>query len=103
MMRWAMILSVMVIGGGCASLNSVSMTRVPETRSNLVSAERSEWGVLGIYFDNAYVDEAAEDLRAQCEGGRLSGVFTKSSSRLYPLWTTRTVRLEAYCLPQEQS
>jgi len=95
-------LRVLLIGAalgaqGCASLRSVSMTRVPADRSRPIKAESWSWGILGIYFTNSFVDEAVEDLRRKCPADRISGVYTKYSGRFYLLWTTRTVSVSAYC------
>ncbi len=82
----------------CAILHSVSVTRVPQDRSKPIEAEASGWGLFGIYFSNDIVNEAVEQLDSKCPNGRISGVMTKYSSRLFPLWTTRTVNATAYCL-----
>ena len=101
MMKFKWIGGVFVLGfllQGCAILHSVSVTRVPMDRSKPVSAESSTWGILGIYFDNDFVDEAVAKLDEQCPNGRISGVMTKYSTRLFPLWTTRQVQASGYCL-----
>jgi hypothetical protein len=41
----------------------------------------------------------AEQLRAQCPQGRLSGVVTKYESTLYVIWVSRRITATGYCLP----
>ncbi|MBU6154930.1 MAG: hypothetical protein KGP28_11555 [Bdellovibrionales bacterium] len=84
----------------CASLKSVSITRVPQDRSNPISSEAWGWGFLGIYFDNDFANEAVKKLDSQCENGRISGVMTKYTSKFYLLWTTRTINATGYCLAE---
>ena len=93
----ALLIASLLTLSSCASLHSVSMTRVPVQRSNPIRAEANTWGLLAIYFSNSFVDEGISDLRSQCQGGKISGVFTKYSGRFYLLWTTRKVELEAFC------
>lgn len=84
--------------GGCVSLNSVSLTQVPEQRSNEVSASADHWAILGIAFDNDFVDEAVSELRSQCQGGKLNGVLTKFQNTVYFLVVKREVIATAYCV-----
>ena len=83
---------------GCASLHSVSVTRVPANRTNPIESEAWTWGILGLYASNDFVNEAVEKLDAQCPQGRISGIMTKYSSKFFMLWTTRTVNASGYCL-----
>ncbi len=92
-----LILSFLALGA-CANLKSVSVTRVPQDRSNPISSEAWGWGFLGIYFDNDFANEAVKKLDSQCENGRISGVMTKYTSKFYFLWTTRTINASGYCL-----
>lgn len=82
---------------GCASLQSVSMTQVPENRSNEISAYSSSWSFLGIYFTNDFVDEAINELKNKCPGGNITGVYTKYETYLYVLITNRAVTAKAFC------
>ncbi len=91
--------AVIVLASGCASLSSVSMTRIPDNRTRPVEAESSSWGILGIYFSNDFAQEAVQKLETQCPAGKVSGVYTKLEGRFYLLWTTRTVVAKGYCLP----
>ncbi len=81
----------------CASLNSVSITQVPANRNKPIETEASTWAILGLHFSNSFADEAVEDLKKQCAGGKISGVFTKYQGRNFFLWTTRTVTAKAFC------
>jgi len=82
---------------GCVSLNSVSLTQVPAERTNEVRASADHWAILGIAFDNDFVDEAVNDLRTQCQGGKLEGVLTKFQNTVYFLVVKREVIATAYC------
>ncbi|MEK6606601.1 MAG: hypothetical protein AABZ30_02970 [Myxococcota bacterium] len=93
----ALVLVAALAAQGCATLNSVSMTRVPADRSHAIQSEAWTWGIFGIYFTNNFVDEAIDNLRGQCPAGRISGVYTKYSGRFFLLWTTRTVDVAAFC------
>jgi hypothetical protein len=84
--------------GGCASLQSVSLSPVPIERTKKIEAEGWTWGLLGIYFSNSFADEAIDQLRAKCPGGKISGIYTKYETRLYPLWSTRQVTASGYCV-----
>jgi hypothetical protein len=83
---------------GCASLKSVSSTRVPKNRTLPIKAEGFTWAIFGFHFSNSFVDEAITDLQSKCTKGKISGVYTKYSTRSYLFWTTRTINVEAYCL-----
>jgi hypothetical protein len=95
-----LLLSFLALGA-CANLKSVSVTRVPQDRSNPISSEAWGWGFLGLYFSNDFVDEAVKELNSKCENGRISGVMTKYTSKFYLLWTTRTINASGYCLAEK--
>jgi hypothetical protein len=95
-----LILSLFVLGA-CANLKSVSITRVPQDRSNPIASEAWGWGFLGLYFSNDFVDEAVRDLNSKCENGKISGVMTKYTTKFWFLWTTRTINATGYCLAEK--
>jgi hypothetical protein len=85
---------------GCANLASVSLTSIPANRSQVVKAESSRLIVLGINFDNDYVDRLVTDLKQQCNDGRVTGILTKDEVILYLsvfLWRRR-VTAEGFCV-----
>lgn len=84
---------------GCTTLKSFSMTQVPSDRSRRVEASDTSGGLFGLFFSNDFADEVAEQLRAQCPQGRLSGVVTKYESTLYVIWVSRKITASGYCLP----
>ena len=91
--------AALIIGfSGCASLNSVSLTSVPAHRTHPVKTERSKWIVLGLNFDNDFVDDAVEDLKRQCPNGRVTGILTKDEVIAYVLFWKRSVTATGYCL-----
>ncbi|MCC6647099.1 MAG: hypothetical protein IT374_16195 [Polyangiaceae bacterium] len=82
----------------CASLRSVSVTQVPADRSRPISAESHDWTVFGIAGDNDYADEVPKQLMAQCQGGKVTGVLTKSESKLWVFVSRRRVTAQAFCV-----
>jgi hypothetical protein len=82
---------------GCVGLNTVSMTQVPAERDNKITTNSSSWNFIGINFSNVFVDEAIENLKAQCPTGKIEGVYTKHQTTGYVLVFKREVIVSAYC------
>ncbi len=84
---------------GCVSLNSVSLTQVPKKRTNKVHANSEKWLIFMIAFDSDYVDAAANQLKNQCPGGKITGILTKDVFTNYFLGIVmkRTIEAEGYC------
>ncbi len=97
--RLAVAAAAMALGG-CATLNSVSLSDVPADRSRPIVASKSSWSVLGIYLGNEFVDEVVNDLRRQCPKGSIAGVFTKYEGYTYFIATERQVTARGYCVAQ---
>lgn len=97
MFRLIAIVVCLLTLSGCVNLNSLSMTQVPEARSNLISASAHDWNFLGFVFDNDFVDEAVSELKQKCEGGKLQGVLTKHQTTAYLLVFKREVIASGYC------
>ena len=83
--------------GGCVSLNSLSLTQIPETRDNTVTATSDSWNLLGIAFSNDFVEEAILELKSQCIGGKVEGILTKHQTTAYFLVFKREVIATGYC------
>jgi len=81
----------------CVSLNSVSLTQIPENRDTTISATTDSWNLLGIAFSNDFVDEAIADLKSQCPGGKVEGILTKHQTTAYFLVFKREVIATGYC------
>lgn len=94
------ILSLSLILGGCASLNSVSLTPIPAGRGTPVKVEKSKFIILGLNFDNDFVNEAEDDLKRQCPNGKVTGLLTKDENINYFLYLLYSKRLTAtgYCV-----
>ena len=90
------ILSMLL--SGCASLVSVSVTPVPEQRNNRVGATAEKWSFLGITFDNDYVDQMTDDLKARCPNGVITGLLTKDEVYSYFLLFKRKITASGYCV-----
>lgn len=85
----------------CVSLDSVSLTQLPEDRERLVSASASDIVFLGFTTQNDFVDEAVDNLKAKCRGGKLSGILTKHQTTAYVLVFKREVIASGYCNMKE--
>ncbi len=83
---------------GCTTLQSVSVTQVPIDRTRAVRAEVSNTALLGIHFDNDFLDPLLPELLAQCPDGRITGLLTKQESSLYVIVATRRVIATGYCV-----
>ena len=76
------------------------MTGVPKERSDRIHASVEQTVVLYLNFSNSYVDHLSEKLRAQCSGGVVSGILTKTESICYlPLCFVYVSKITAtgYC------
>ncbi len=82
---------------GCVSLNSVSLTQLPEKREKLVTASASDFLFLGFTTQNDFVGEAVSNLKEKCQGGRLTGILTKHQTTSYLLIFKREVIASGYC------
>lgn len=91
------MLCALVVSTGCVSLNSVSLTQVPEKRDNLVTASASDILFLGFTTQNDFADEAVENLKEKCRDGKLTGILTKHQTTSYILVFKREVIASGYC------
>jgi hypothetical protein len=90
---------------GCTSLQSVSVTQIPSDRSRPLHAQVSNTALLGIHFDNDFIEPLTADLMRQCPQGRVTGILTKQESSLYVIVQVRRVVATGYCVydaPQAQ-
>lgn len=87
----------LVLLGGCASVNSVSLTPIPVNRSQPVKAEVSRWIFLGFNFDNDFIDPLVGDLKTQCPNGVISGILTKDETISYFLVFKKQVTATGFC------
>jgi hypothetical protein len=81
----------------CVSLNSISLTQVPEVRDHQISAKSDSWTLLGIAFSNDFVDEAVIELKSKCVDGRIEGILTKHQTTFYFLVFKREVVATGFC------
>ena len=93
------LISFIAIGllSGCVSLDSVSLTQLPENRDRLVTASASDVVFLGFTTQNDFVDEAVENLKSKCREGKLTGILTKHQTTSYVLVFKREVIASGYC------
>ena len=97
MTRILIALTIMASLSACVSLESVSLTQVPHERNNLISANSHDWHFLGFVTQNDFVDEAINQLKNQCLGGKLTGILTKHQTTAYILMFKREVIASGYC------
>lgn len=83
----------------CVHVQSVSLTQIPEKRTNKVSASTDKWIFFALNFDNDYVDKLGEEMKNKCTGGRVQGILTKDELTNYFLGLVlkRTVSATGYC------
>jgi len=84
----------------CTHLSSVSVTSVPKSRENKVSAERYKFLFLMLNFNNDFVAEMEKDLAAKCPDGKIEGIVTKLESITYfPIIAhAYNVTADGYCV-----
>ena len=98
MLKNTILFSLLALSlSGCVGLNTVSMTQIPAERENKITTAASSWNFIGINFSNAFVDEAIDNLKAQCPIGKIEGVYTKHQTTGYLLVFKREVIVSAYC------
>jgi hypothetical protein len=85
---------------GCASINSVSLTSIPATRTNVVRSEAKRMVFLGFNFNNDFIDTMTDDLKSQCPNGQVRGLLTKDETVMYFLFFLYEYRVSAtgYCV-----
>ncbi len=83
----------------CVHLNSVSLTQIPEKRSNKVDASTEKWIIFFFNFDNDYVDRLNDQLKDRCQGGKVQGILTKDETTDYflALVMKRKVTATGFC------
>ena len=91
--------------GGCASINSVSLTAIPADRSHQVTADASRTIFLGFNFDNDYVNTLVDQLKNQCPSGKVTGILTKDEVVNYFLYIVhkRHVSATGYCVGESSA
>ena len=79
-----LIMAFLVAGiSGCTTLESLSLTNIPQERSKVVTVAREKGIIFYFNFDTDFADELSADLRSQCEGGVVSGILTKFENICY--------------------
>ena len=81
----------------CVSLQSVSLTQIPEKRSKKVKAEASKTTFLAFNFDNDFVNQLTDSLKDKCPDGKVQGILTKDQLTSYFIVSTRSVIATGYC------
>lgn len=101
-MKTTITLLLSLLLSGCAAVQSVSLTPIPRDRNRPVQALGSKTIVLGLNFDNDFIDQITEDLKKQCEGGTVTGILTKDETINYFLFLVykRQVTAKGYCVAQ---
>lgn len=92
------LLALAPLLGACTSLQSVSVTQIPQDRGRPVRAEVSNTALFGLHFDNDFLDDLTPQLMSQCPHGRITGLLTKQESSLYVIVATRRVIATGYCV-----
>lgn len=92
-------LAIGLVFTGCVHIQSVSLTQIPEKRTNKVTTSTEKWIFLFLNFDNDYVDKLNEDLKEKCTGGKIQGILTKDEITDYFLAFVmkRKITATGYC------
>ena len=96
------MITILFASSGCASLHSVSVTSIPQNRNQKVSANVSKWIVLGLNFNNDYVDELTESLRRKCDG-KVTGILTKYESTLFLIASKNEITATGFCSSERRA
>ena len=97
MIRNFYLLLIVLTLSGCVGLNSVSMTQIPKDKGQLVEANAHDWVFMNFTTQNDFADNAVTELKQQCVGGKISGVYTKHQTTSYVLIFKREVIVSGYC------
>lgn len=97
-MKKILTLITAIMLSGCVHLNTVSLTQIPQERSNTVEVSKSEMLFLGIAFDNDFVNELTDELRGKCANGRIQGILTKYETTVYFIVIERKITATGYCI-----
>lgn len=83
----------------CVHVRSVSLTQIPEKRSNKISSTSEKWIFFFLNFDNDFVDKIGEDLKEKCPGGKVQGILTKDEMADYFIGFVmkRKITATGYC------
>jgi hypothetical protein len=94
------LLTSALLTSACASVNSVSLTPIPQDRRNQVKVEASKTIFLGFNFDNDFIDEMVDDLKTRCPNGKVTGILTKDETINYFLFIVwkKQVSATGYCV-----
>jgi len=97
--KWCITGMVFFALCSCVSLNSVSLTQIPEKRVKKISAEDSKVIILGLSFDNDFADTVVRKLQKKCDGGKIQGILTKDENVNYFFYLVYKKRVVAqgYC------
>ena len=91
---------ILTLFSACRSVQSVSLTQIPNQRDLPVQAAASRLIFFGFNFDNDYVDSVVTQLKAACPKGTIRGILTKDEVIWYfpPFLHKREVSAQGYCL-----
>lgn len=87
---------------GCTHMRSLSVTTIPQDRSQPVEAVADRVIFFGINYSNDYVEILVERLAEQCPKGKVSGLLTRTEKSLvFPLVAHRiSVRAQGFCVSE---
>lgn len=100
MLRRLLSIALLWLGfSSCVHVQSVSLTQIPEKRTNKVTANTEKWIIFLANFDNDFVDRIGDDLKQKCSGGKVQGILTKDEVTNYFLGLVmkRSVSATGYC------
>lgn len=82
----------------CVSLQSVSITEIPQKRTKQISVSESKWVILGLNFNNEYTENVVTGLKKKCPFGKVSGILTKYYTKNYFIVSKHMIDAKGFCI-----
>jgi hypothetical protein len=71
---------------------------IPSDSNRKISSTSEQFVILGFVFDTKYVDEALENLKAQCPNGSIDRIDTVFKTKLGFFSWTNQILINGYCM-----
>lgn len=101
MTKWAALTGTLWLLSGCVTVHSISVSQIPvkAERTKLIKASASRPILFFIPFGTNYVEEARQELAAQCPHGEIEGLVSKGESVGYFIGVAiARINLQGYCV-----
>lgn len=99
MFRTLLLLFVASLLSACAhSLHLYQADNQDGQKGQLIEALTEQKVILGFTQDTNYVNQAFDQLKQQCQSGRVEGINTRYSTSLGFFSWTNKIRMRGYCV-----